>query len=64
MIWKLPHPIRGVVAGVLTFGVLGALMGFGVGFGVGLPELVVLAVVSVAAFWLVATRSRVGSRPS
>ena len=60
MIWRLPDPIKGIVAGVLTFAVLAALMGF----GVGIPELLLLGLVSSVVCWLVATGNGAESRPS
>ena len=42
MIWRLPHPVRGIVVFLIIF-VAGSSLG---GFGMGLPELAVLAPVS------------------
>jgi hypothetical protein len=45
VIRRLTHPVRGFVAGVLVWLGLAKL----VGFGVGLPEMLALTVVAVAA---------------
>jgi hypothetical protein len=51
MIWRLPHPVRGIVTFVAIF-VLGSALG---GFGMGLPELALLALLAGAAALFVAT---------
>jgi hypothetical protein len=48
VIWRLGHPIRGLVAGFVVFVVICSL----VGFGMGLPELLVAAIISGIAFVL------------
>ena len=50
MIWRLPHPIRGILA-FLTVFVIGALLGaFLYGFGIGIAELAFLGLLSCVAF--------------
>jgi hypothetical protein len=57
VIWRLPHPVRGIVVFLVTFA-LGSMVGHLVdGFRMGLPELVPLGLVSAAAALGVATRS-------
>jgi hypothetical protein len=57
VIWRLPHPVRGIVVFLVTFA-LGSMVGHLVdGFRMGLPELVLLGLVSAAAALGVATRS-------
>ena len=51
MIWRLPHPLRGIVT-FLAIIVLGSALG---GFGMGLPELALLALLAGAAALFVAT---------
>jgi hypothetical protein len=53
VIWRLPHPVRGLVAFLLIFAV-GSKLG---GFGMGLPELAALAVLAGGAALFVATRT-------
>jgi hypothetical protein len=53
VIWKLPHPIRGIAA-FLGVVFVGALFG---GFGIGVPELVVLVLLAGGAFVLASTRT-------
>lgn len=49
MIWRLPHPLLGLLAGLAMFlGITSAA-----GFGVGLAELLVIALLSVATTLLV-----------
>jgi hypothetical protein len=57
VIWRLPHPVRGIVAFIVIFAV-GSMVGYLVdGFGMGLPELALLAIVSAGAAGVVATRT-------
>jgi hypothetical protein len=51
VIWRLPHPVRGIVVFVVIFAA-GAMLG---GFGMGLPELGVLALLAGGAAFVVAT---------
>jgi uncharacterized membrane protein len=53
VIWRLPHPVRGIVLFLVVFA-LGSMLG---GFAMGLPELAVLAIVAGAAGLIVATRT-------
>jgi hypothetical protein len=53
VIWRLPHPIRGIVAFLVVF-LAGAMLG---GFGMGVPELVALALLATVAFVLASTRT-------
>ena len=52
MIWRLPHPIRGVVAFLVVF-VAGAPL---TGFGMGMPEMVGLTLLASGAFVVASTR--------
>ena len=57
MIWRLPHPVRGLVTFVLVFAagsMLGALVD---AFGVGLPELALLTLLAAGAGLVAATRT-------
>jgi len=60
VIWRLPHPVRGIVTFVVIFGV-GSVLG---GFGMGMPELAVLALMAGGAAYLVATHESGGVNPS
>lgn len=64
MIWRLPHPVRGIVVFLIIF-IAGSMLG---GFGMGLPELAVLALVAAGVALVVATRKtgddRSPSRPA
>ena len=51
VIWRLPHPVRGLVAFLIVFAVGSRL----VGFGMGLPEFAVLALLAGAAFVVAST---------
>ncbi|MGC4110108.1 MAG: hypothetical protein QM747_06725 [Nocardioides sp.] len=53
MIWRLPHPVRGIATFLVVF-VLGRMLG---GFGMGLPELGILALVASGIGLFVATRT-------
>jgi hypothetical protein len=53
VIWRLPHPVRGIVA-FLAIVAAGSMLG---GFGMGLPELAVLALVAIGIGLVVATRT-------
>src|SRR4051794_29867992 len=53
VIWRLPHPVRGIVLFLVTF-VAGSMAG---GFGMGLPELALLALLASAVALVVATRT-------
>jgi len=53
MIWRLPHPVRGIVT-FLAICVLGSAFG---GFGMGLPELALLAILAGAVAVFAATRT-------
>jgi hypothetical protein len=57
VIWRLPHPLRGIVTFFLIF-VAGWMLGAMVdAFGMGLPELAVLALIAAGAGLVVATRT-------
>ena len=56
MIWRLPHPVRGLVAGLLVFVALPALTGLA-GFGMGVPELLLVLLLAVGTCLFVATRT-------
>jgi hypothetical protein len=57
VIWRLPHPVRGIVTFLLVF-VVGAMLGTTLdAFGMGLPELAVLALLAAGAGLVVATRT-------
>jgi hypothetical protein len=60
VIWRLPHPVRGIVTFVVIFGV-GSVLG---GFGMGVPELAVLALIAGGVAYLVATHRSGGVHPS
>jgi hypothetical protein len=45
MIWRLAHPVRGLLAG----GVVWVLAGKGLGFAVGIPELLIITALAVVA---------------
>ncbi len=51
MIWRLPHPIRGLVAFLVVFAA-GSMV---FGFGMGVPELTVLVVLAGVAFAVAST---------
>jgi len=53
MIWRLPHPVRGIVAFVLVW-IGGAAL---VAFGVGIPEMLVLTILASIAFVLASRRT-------
>jgi hypothetical protein len=53
VIWRLPHPVRGIVTFLAIF-VIGSMLG---GFAMGLPELAVLALLAIGAAAVVATRT-------
>ena len=59
MIWRLPHPVRGIVVFLIIF-IAGSTLG---GFGMGLPELAVLAILAGGVALVVATRAA-GDDPS
>ncbi len=57
VIWRLPHPVRGIVTFLLVIvagWMLGAMLD---AFGMGLPEFAVLALLAGGAGLLVATRT-------
>jgi hypothetical protein len=57
VIWRLPHPVRGIFTFLLVFvtgWMLGAMLDT---FGMGLPELALLALLAAGAGLLVATRT-------
>jgi hypothetical protein len=57
VIWRLPHPVRGMVAFLLVL-LAGWMLGaMGDAFGMGLVELTVLAVIAGGTGLVVATRS-------
>jgi hypothetical protein len=60
MIWRLPHPVRGIVAFLIIL-VAGSTLG---GFGMGLPELAVLALAAGGIALVVATRTAGDNRLS
>jgi hypothetical protein len=53
VIWRLPHPVQGMVVFLVIF-VAGSMLG---GFGMGIPELAILALLAGAVAFVVATRS-------
>ena len=53
MIWRLPHPVRGIVAFVLVW-VVGASL---IGFGLGHVEMVALTLLASGALVLASRRS-------
>lgn len=53
MIWRLPHPVRGIGAFLIIF-VAGSTLG---GFGMGLPELAVLALLAAGVALVFAIRT-------
>jgi hypothetical protein len=53
VIWRLPHPVRGIVAFLLVF-FAGALLG---GFGMGVPELFALTLLAGVALVGASTRT-------
>ncbi|MFT3871389.1 MAG: hypothetical protein QM714_01895 [Nocardioides sp.] len=53
VIWKVPHPLRGLVVFLVIFAV-GLALG---GFGMGAPELLLLTFLAGAAGYAAATRS-------
>jgi hypothetical protein len=64
VIWRLPHPVRGLVTALLVF-VAGSLVGAMVdAFAMGLPELAVLALVSAGAGLFAATHTSSNGAPS
>jgi hypothetical protein len=60
MIWRLPHPVRGIVVFLIIF-VAGSTLG---GFGMGLLELAVLALLAAGVAMVVATRTTGDDRTS
>jgi hypothetical protein len=60
VIWRLPHPVRGILVFLVIFSV-GSALG---GFGMGMPELAVLALVAAAVAGVVATRTSGDAGPS
>jgi len=57
VIWRLPHPVRGLFTFLVVFvagGILGAMVDR---FGIGLPELAGLALLASGAGLLAATRT-------
>ena len=54
VIWRLPHPVRGL-ATFLALYLLGSILG---GFGMGLPELGLLGLIAGVIGLFVATRDR------
>lgn len=60
MIWRLPHPVRGIVVFLLIF-VAGSMLG---GFGMGLPELAVLALLAAGVALVAATHTTGDDRSS
>lgn len=53
VIWRLPHPVRGIFVFLGIF-VAGSALG---GFGMGIPELAVLGLLAVGVALVVATRT-------
>jgi hypothetical protein len=53
VIWRLPHPVRGIVVFLVVF-VVGSTLG---GFGMGIPELAVLALLAAGVALVVAART-------
>ena len=53
VIWRLPHPVRGIFTFLVIFAV-GRMLG---GFAMGLPELAILALLAAGAGLVVATRT-------
>jgi hypothetical protein len=60
VIWRLPHPVRGIVVFLGLF-VAGSLLG---GFGMGIPELAVWTLLAAGVALVVATRTRGDERSS
>jgi hypothetical protein len=60
VIWRLPHPVRGIVAFLGIF-IAGSMLG---GFGVGIPELAVLGLLAAGVALVVATRTTGDDRSS
>jgi hypothetical protein len=57
VIWRLRHPVRGILTFLLVF-VAGWMLGVMLdAFGMGLPEFAILALLAGAAGLLVATRT-------
>ena len=53
VIWRLPHPVRGIATFLVVIAV-GTVLG---GFALGLPELATVALVAAGAGLFVATRT-------
>ena len=63
VIWRLPHPVRGIVV-FLALVVLGSVVGSALGgFGMGLPELAILALLAGGVALFVATRTSGSTGP-
>ena len=60
VIWRLPHPVRGILVFLGVF-VTGSTLG---GFGMGIPELAVLGLLAAGVALVVATRTRGDDRSS
>ena len=53
MIWRLAHPVRGLLAGLAVWVLAGlavwVLAGKGLGFAIGIPELLIITALAVVA---------------
>lgn len=59
MIWRLPHPVRGIIVFLGIF-FAGSAIG---GFAMGIPELAVLGILAAGVALVVATRKTATDRP-
>lgn len=52
MVWRLAHPVRGMLAGLAVW----VLVGTALGFGVGIPELLIMTALAVMTTVVVGRR--------